>query len=176
MAAMQTVSARIPGEDLEWLATFDIQGATTPSDKLRALVTQIRRQHEGSLDYSSSLQWMRDLVSPFVTAVGSFEHRQGRHSEVLRLVNDWVPQVMAILVAEGTLARDPQRKALELEEKLVAKLFQLVMAILRLGVTPSADCYDPKVLEKHLPQLIELTGVIAASRRLVSTDGETKHG
>jgi hypothetical protein len=175
MAAMQTVSARIPGEDLEWLATFDIQGATTPSDKLRALVTQIRRQHQGSLDYGASLQWMRDLVSPFVTAVGSFEHRQSKHSEVLRLVNDWVPQVMAILVAEGTLARDPQRKLAEIEDKLVTRVFQLLTGVLRLGVTTQADCYDPKVLERHLPQLIELAGVVSASRR-PSTDGETKHG
>lgn len=175
MAAMQTVSARIPVEDLEWLATFEIQGATTPSDKLRALVTQIRRQHQGSLDYGASLQWMRDLVSPFVTAVGSFEHRQSRHSEVVRLVSDWAPQVMAMLVAEGALARDPQRKLLEIEEKLVARVFQLLMAVLRLAVTPSADCYDPKVLEKHLPQLIELAGVVNASRRS-STDGEAKHG
>jgi hypothetical protein len=175
MAAMQTVSARISGEDLEWLATFDIQGATTPSDKIRALVGQIRRQHQGSMDYAASLQWMRDLVAPFVTAVGAFEHRQSKHSDVLRLVSDWVPQVMAMLVAEGALGRDPQRKALEIEEKLVTKLFQLLMAVLRLGVTPAADCYDPKVLERHLPQLIELTGVIAASRR-TSTDGEIKNG
>jgi hypothetical protein len=78
--------------------------------------------------------------------------------------------VMAILVAEGTLARDPQRKLAEIEEKLVARIFQLLMAVLRLGVTASADCYDPKVLEKHLPQLIELAGVITAGRRS-STDG-----
>lgn len=175
MAAMQTISARIPSEDLEWLATYEMQGATTPSDKLRALVTQIRRQHQGSMDYGASLAWMRDLVSPFVTAVGAFEHRQSRHSEVLRLVNDWVPQVMAILVAEGTLARDPQRKLVEIEEKLVARVFQLVTAVLRLGVTAQADCYDPKVLEKHLPQLIELAGVVNASRRS-SIDGEAKHG
>jgi hypothetical protein len=175
MAAMQTISARIPSEDLEWLATYEMQGATTPSDKVRALVTQVRRQHEGSMDYGVSLGWMRDLVSPFVTAVGAFEHRQSRHSEVLRLVNDWVPQVMAILVAEGTLARDPQRKLVEIEEKLVARVFQLLTAVLRLGVTVQADCYDPKVLEKHLPQLIELAGVVNASRRS-STDGEAKHG
>jgi hypothetical protein len=175
MAAMQTVSVRIPGEDLEWLATYDIQGATSPSDKLRALVTQIRRQQQGAMDYGASLQWMRELVSPFVTAVGAFEHRQSRHSEVLRLMNDWVPQVMAMLVAEGTLARDPQRKLVELEEKLVARVFQLVMGVLRLAVTPSADCYDPKVLDRHLPQLIELAGVVSASRR-TSTEGETKNG
>ena len=40
MAAMQTISARIPTEDLEWLATYEMQGASTPSDKVRALVTE----------------------------------------------------------------------------------------------------------------------------------------
>lgn len=175
MAAMQTVSARIPGEDLEWLATLDVQGATTPSDKLRSLVSQLRRQHEGALDFGASHQWMRDLVAPFVTAVGAFEHRHSKHSEVVRLVADWVPQTMALLVAENSFGREPQRKALEIEEKLTTRLFQLVTTLLRLGVTPTADCYDPRVLEKHLPQLLDLAGVIAASRKL-ATDGENKHG
>jgi len=119
MAAMQTVSARIPSEDLQWLATLDVQGATTPSDKLRALVAQLRRQHEGALEYGASLQWMRDLVAPFVTAVGAFEHRYGKHSEIVRLMSDRVPQLMAILVAENSLGREPQRKAQEIEDQRV---------------------------------------------------------
>jgi hypothetical protein len=173
--AMQTVSARIPNEDLEWLAALEVQGATTPSDKLRALVTQVRRQHEGAMDYGASLQWMRDLVTPLVTAVGGFEHRHGKHSEIIRLVADWVPQTMAILIADANLGRDPQRKAPELEEKLILKLFQLVMAVLRLSVTPAADCYDPRALEKNLPQVIELAGVIATNRK-GRADGESTHG
>ena len=165
MAAMQTVSARIPTDDLQWLATLDIHGANTPSDKLRALVSQLRRQHEGALEYSASLQWMRDLVSPFLTAVGAFEHRQGRHSEVLRLISDWVPQLMALLVAESTLGKDPLRKAQEIEDKLVARCVQLLTGIMRLGITASTDCYDPQVLDKHLPHLIELSAIIDSSRR-----------
>ena len=165
MAAMQTVSARIPIDDLQWLATLEMQGANTPSDKLRALVTQLRRQHEGALEYSASLQWMRDLVSPFVTAVGAFEHRQRRHSEVLRLISDWVPQLMALLVAESTLGKEPLRKAQEIEDKLVVRCVQLLMGILRLGITAGTDCYGPQVLEKHLPQLIELSAIIDSSRK-----------
>ena len=137
----------------------------TPSDKLRALVTQLRRQHEGALEYSASLQWMRDLVAPFLTAVGAFEHRQGRHSEVLRLISDWVPQLMALLVAESTLGKDPLRKAQEIEDKLVVRCVQLLTGILRLGITASTDCYDPKVLDKHLPHLIELSAIIDSSRK-----------
>lgn len=175
MAAMQTVSARIPAEDLEWLATLEIQGAATPSDKLRALLSQVRRQHEGSLEYSASLQWMRDLVAPFLTAIGELEHRQGRHSEVLRLIGDWVPQLMAVLVAESRLGREPQRKAQEIEEKLLARCLQLTMGILRLGITPGADCYDPELLERALPPLIELVQVIATHRKTVAHGGQ-EHG
>jgi hypothetical protein len=108
---------------------------------------------------------MRDLVSPFVTAVGAFEHRQGKHSELLRLISDWVPQLMAILVAENSLGKEPLRKAQEIEEKLALRSFQLIMGVLRLGITPSADCYDPQVLERYLPQMIELSGVIDSSRK-----------
>jgi hypothetical protein len=165
MAAMQTVSARIPVEDLEWLATLEVQGASTPSDKLRALLSQMRRQHEGSMEYSASLHWMRDLVAPFATAIGELEHRQGKHSEVLRLMGHWVPQLMALLIAESNLGREPLRKAQEIEEKLLTRSMQLTMGMLRLGITPSAVCYDPELLDRHLPQLIELVQVIATSRK-----------
>jgi hypothetical protein len=88
MAAMQTVSVRMPNEDMEWLATLNLQGTSTPSDKLRALVAQIRRQREGAADYAASLAWMRDLVTPLVTRIGANEHKQGSHSEVIRIVSD----------------------------------------------------------------------------------------
>jgi hypothetical protein len=165
MAAMQTVSARIPTEDLQWLATLEIQGTSTPSDKLRALVAQLRRQHEGAMEYSASLQWMRDLVSPFVTSVGAFEHLQGKHSEIVRLISDWVPQLMAILVCEQNLGQEPLRKAQEIEEKLVGRAVQLLTGILRLGITPGAGSYDPQVIEKYLPRIIELSALIDSSRR-----------
>ena len=55
---MQTLSARIPTEDLEWLVGLQIQGAVSPSDKLRSLIGQLRRQDEGSLDFQRSLAWL----------------------------------------------------------------------------------------------------------------------
>ena len=32
-------------------------------------------------------------------------------------------------------------------------------------ITPAADCYDPQVLDRYLPQVIELSGVIDSSRK-----------
>ena len=66
---MQTLSARIPSEDLEWLVGLDVQGAVSPSDKLRSLIGQLRRQHEGSLDYSAAWPgcaiWWRHLSARY---------------------------------------------------------------------------------------------------------------
>src|ERR1700741_3011006 len=90
---MQTLSARIPSEDLEWLVGIDVQGAVSPSDKLRSLIGQLRRQHEGSLDYQRSLAWLRDLVAPFVSAVRALEHHNRMHSEVLTLAAEALPQI-----------------------------------------------------------------------------------
>jgi hypothetical protein len=72
---------------------------------------------------------------------------------------------MAILVAESSLGKEPLRKAQEIEEKLALRCVQLLMGILRLGITPRADCYDPQVLARHLPQIIELSGVVDSSRK-----------
>ena len=41
---MQTVSVRIPEEDLEWLMGLDIAGARNPSDRIRSLIAATRRQ------------------------------------------------------------------------------------------------------------------------------------
>src|SRR5215471_16070889 len=103
---MQTLSARIPIDDMEWLAGLDIQGAASPSDKLRALIAQVRRQHEGTLDYEGSLSWLRDLVAPFVTAIRALEHENRMHSEVLTLVTEALPPIMATLLSERGLAKD----------------------------------------------------------------------
>jgi hypothetical protein len=168
MAAMQTVSVRIPNEDMEWLATLTIQGASTPSDKLRALVTQTRRQTEGAADYTASSAWMRDLLLPLIAKLGAHENKQGAHSEIVRLIAEWAPQTMALLISESNLGQNTQQRVVQLEDRLAARVFQLMSAILRLGVTQKADCYDPSVLEKYLPQVIELVNVIAANRKQLS--------
>ena len=170
---MQTVSVRLPTEDLEWLATHAISGATSPSDKLRALVTQYRRQQEGSSDLSAAMSLMRDLVAPLMTKVAATEHRLGTHSELVRLMGEWTPQTMALLVAEQTVTTSSQKGLTQLEERLAMRINQLITATLRLVVTEASDNYEPRVLDKYLPTLIELIGVIAASRKLTK---ENNHG
>jgi hypothetical protein len=162
---MQTLSARIPSEDMEWLMSLDIQGAVSPSDKLRALVAQMRRQHEGTLDYEGSLSWLRDLVAPFVTAIRSIEHTNRMHSEVLTLTAEWLPQIMATMLSERTFAKDAKKRAIDVEEILVQRCFQLLASLMRLAVTRDAACYSPTVIDKHLPAVLELAGIVTKTRK-----------
>ena len=161
---MQTVSARLPSDDLEWLSALDLPGAVTPSDKLRALIAQMRKQHEGALDYSACLSWLRDLLSPFVIELRGIEHRERTHSEAVSAVIAWAPQVMATMLSARDFGDEGIGRSREVEDALVQCCFRLLIALLRLGVTPAAECYTPDVIEKHLPRIIELVQLITANR------------
>jgi hypothetical protein len=161
---MQTLSVRVPTEDIEWLASLEIAGAATPSDKLRALIAQMRRQHQGTMDYAACVAWLRDLLAPFVVAIREVEHRQKLHSDAINAVIEWVPQIAATLLAERRFASDGA-KITELEDALIQRCFQLTTSLLRLGVTPQAECYDPSAIGRHLARVIELVDLISAKRR-----------
>jgi len=163
---MQTLSARIPSEDMEWLVGLDVQGAVSPSDKLRALIGQVRRQYDGTLDYQRSLGWLRDLVAPFVSATRAFEHRERMHSEVLTLVAEALPQIMATLLSERTLADDAKQRAIEVEEIVVQRSFQLLASLLRLAVTRDAACYNPRVIDTHVRNVLEIAEIVTQTRKV----------
>ena len=162
---MQTVSARLPSEDLQWLSALELPGAVTPSDKLRALIAQMRKQYEGALDYSACLAWLRDLLAPFIIELRGVEHRERTHSAAVSAIIAWAPQIMAtMLSAPRDFGEDGAAGAREVEDALVQSCFHLLMALLRLGVTPAAECYSPDVIEKHLPRIVELVQLITANR------------
>jgi hypothetical protein len=95
---------------------------------------------------------------------------------MLRQAAREMDQVLMTLMIAGNVpgSQTPQR-ALQLEERLASRVFQLLAATRRLALTQPAACYDPKVLEKQLPQIIELVKVIAANRRQAGPSG-VDHG
>lgn len=168
---MQTLSARIPSEDMEWLASLNIQGAVSPSDKLRALITQMRRQHEGTLDYERSLGWLRDLVAPFSNRVKAFEHHQRVHSEMLTIAAEWVPQLMAMLLAERRLSNDASKQAEDVEDFVTERCFKFLTAIMRLAITPDNGCYSPAVIDKYMSGVLEIANILGQLRKLREEKG-----
>lgn len=150
---MEPLSARIPSDLYLWLAQLQVEGASTNSDKLRVLLGQLKRQHDGALDYVTAHAWVRDLMARPREALVRTESRSGRHSEVVSLLLEHATALLALVVSQ---APADEKEAARFEEALVKRAFGLCETLLRQGLAPHAAAYDPAVVRRHAAPTIEL--------------------
>jgi len=120
---------RLTEEDQTFLASLKIAGATTISDKIRALVEDKRLQQQAGHDYRSALILANSLVTPIQDAVRVAENQHKVHSQLVRRVIEWTPELLAALMAESATSDENQldKKALErLEQSLVEQVSRLM--------------------------------------------------
>lgn len=160
---MEPLSARIPSDLYLWLAQLQVDGAATNSDKLRVLLGQVKRQHDGAFDYVTAHAWARDLLSRVRDALVRTEGETGHHSEVLNLLLDHLSTVLALAVSQAPKSAD---EAARLEDALVRRSFALCESLLRQATTPDAAAYDPAVVRRHM------NGTLEISRTLVALKGD----
>ncbi len=158
VTTMAPLSARIPSDLYLWLAQLSVEGATTNSDKLRVLLGQIKRQHDGAQDYASAHSWARDLTGALREAVVALEGQSGMHSEVMNAVLDHTTAALALLVSQAPRS---DAQAVKLEEALVRRSFALCETLLRQATTATAAAYDPSVVRRHMAGTIELASNLA---------------
>ena len=151
--SMEPLSARIPSDLYLWLAQLQVEGATTNSDKLRVLLGQLKRQHDGALDYAAAHAWARDLTGRLRESLVRAEGRTGQHSEVVSLLLDHVTSMLALVVSQTPSGNGD---ATQLEEALVRRAFSLCETLLRQSTTPSAAAYDPTVVRRLMGPTIDL--------------------
>lgn len=162
MGQMQTLSIRMPDEDFQWLLALQEPGARTPSEKLRALLAKARAQEAGMADPELCSAWMRSLAQPFVDSVGAVERKHRLHSYAVGVVAEKIPQIMATLASSRLSGSATD--AIETEAVLMQQCFQLFSALLRTAVTATPSTYDKNVLDRYLPDIIELAGIISTRK------------
>ncbi|WP_349740513.1 hypothetical protein [Roseateles cavernae] len=155
--SMEPLSARIPSDLYLWLAQLHVDGATTNSDKLRVLLGQLKRQHDGAFDHVAALSWCRDLVARLRDSLARLELAEGRHSEVLQQVLDHSCHTIALLISAQP---DSPAAAAQLEDALLRRSFALTESLLRQATTAEASAFDPQVVHKHLPTTLQLAQAI----------------
>jgi hypothetical protein len=161
---MQTVSVRIPENDLAWLSSLQLPGASSPSDKIRALIADAQRRAQGENDFVRCTTLLREQVRPLLDATQTYEHTTHRHSEIVALLAAQLPELMASLVTsipEGKRVGDLAR---ELEARLTAKAMRMLLGLLRLAVTQRPPTYDATVLNPYVVEVQELAQVIQIAR------------
>jgi hypothetical protein len=153
---MTTLSGRVPDDLYQWFAGLAVDGAVTNSDKLRVLLAQLKRQHQGALDYASAQSWLRDLLAPLRRELSALERDEALHSELLTTLIEQITALCATLVSSHPINREA---ALALEETVVRRAFGLTEALLRQALTTQAAAFDPKVIRRHCTQSIELAAL-----------------
>lgn len=154
---MEPLSARIPSDLYLWLAQLQVDGATTNSDKLRVLLSQLKRQHDGAFDYVAAHGWARELTHRLREALVRIEGREGRHSEVLNLLVEQVTTLMALVISS---APTTTREAAKLEDALVRRAALLSESLLRQATTSAAHAFDPDVVRRHLVATVEIASTL----------------
>ena len=164
MAHMQSISIRVPDEDFQWLLSLDEAGAKTPSEKLRALLARSRQQEAGMENPETCSAWLRALIQPFVDSISALERKQKSHSDLVSAVSESVPQIMATLASSRLSASDAPREAIEIEAVLAQQCFRLLTTLLRAAVTSVPAAYDKDVLDRYLPDIIEIAEIISTRK------------
>lgn len=154
---MEPLSARLPSDLYLWLAQLQVEGATTNSDKLRVLLGQLKRQHDGAFDYVAAHGWAREMTHRLREALVRIEGQEGLHSEVLGQLVEQVTTLMALVIsaAPATAA-----EATRLEDALVRRSALLGECLLRQATTGAAHAFDPEVVKRHLGPTIELASTL----------------
>lgn len=161
------LSARISVEDAEFLASLRIEGATTPSEKIRGLIADAKRRRAASSDYRSALTLLEASLGPSIRALREAEHAEGMHSEFVLGFAEWLPEAVAFFASGvSTLGDKERRKALEaLEKGFADRVFRLLDLTLRLGVTPEFPGYSPSLVSDRLDRVLSLVDVIRSNQQ-----------
>lgn len=160
-ASMEPLSARIPSDLYLWLAQLQVEGATTNSDKLRVLLGQLKRQHDGALDYVAAHAWARELTGRLRESLVRAEGRAGTHSEVVSLLLDHLTSMLALVVSQSPAS---DSDVIKFEEALVRRAFSLCETLLRQGTPPLAAAYDPTVVRRLMDPTMALAMNVQTSK------------
>ena len=158
------ISTRFSPEDAEFIAQWEGDGAKTPSEKLRGIIAEARRNQSGTEDYAGSLHLTTSLLASTLHIIRRSEHAHGVHSALLIRVGEWLPECMAFLMSSNgddeTLDHDD---LVRIEKALADRVMNLMQSVLQLAVTRTGPCYDPQVIRSRIEPVLELAEVVSGN-------------
>lgn len=156
------ISARISHDDAEFISALKIQGVTTPSEKVRVLISEARKRHEGMHDYRNSLMMYQDLLNRVVAETREIENEHHIHSELVSRLLEWLPDMMAFVTSMGMELQTTKsvEKLKALEEGITDRSFRVMNSVLQMGITDECPCYQSDAVAKRMSGIINLVNVI----------------
>ena len=154
------IGARITQEDAEFISQLKVEGAHTPSDKLRAIIENARRKAEYSYDFAGSYRMMKEEMNPIVEYVKSTEYLNGKHSAVLARILEWMPDFYAFCLSSLHSDKEKNNNLAEFEKEVTARLFRLVESLLHLELSKQQTSYTADIVSDHFDSIGDLIQII----------------
>lgn len=166
------LSVRLSEEDSDFLTSLKIDEAATPSDKIRAIISQARLLEKGTKKYQDSLSLLKNIVNPTERRLLHLEREFNLRSELTSKFSDWASESLAFFItsipAEDNKVSKDTLEALE--AGLVQRILALMESVLRMSITETSPCYNPKVLSGRLAPVLELFNVIQLYKKSKGED------
>lgn len=165
------LSARLPADDAAFLKDWQVDGADTPSEKLRRVVHDARGRAMAATDYRGALRMANELLGPSLEYVRASELDSGQHSELMAKITEWLPEMVAYVYSAQALSNgDPDSGLRRLEGGVAMRVTTLMQAVLQMGVTQQAPLYDPTLLDDRLNGVLDTAQVVRKARRTAQKD------
>ena len=161
------LSVRVSDDDAAFLARMQIGGATTPSEKLRALLAAERRRREGAEDPAEAVEMFADMLRPAHRRVRGLAEEAETTSEAVAKLYERLPELVGVAYSGPRRAKGEAADFVlkRFEGRLLDQAFALVEDILALGMLSQARCYDPDAITARLGPVMELAELIRLSRQ-----------
>ncbi len=167
------ISVRISQEDATFINQLQIDGATTASEKLRALIVEARQRRARQLDYLGCFQMLREQLTPVTERIKKGELEGEMHSEILARVVEWLPDFVAYLMATVHPGDDEITAPVlvDTEKGVTDRVFRLLESMVQLAVTRECPCYTPELMRSRIRPVLQLAEVISRS---IKEEGESR--
>ncbi|GAA6942789.1 hypothetical protein AOH328_13070 [Helicobacter pylori] len=155
------ISVRISQEDADFIANLQVEGANTPSEKIRELLKQARQSYTQPQDYGTALAQAEQFLQNAKRDVLHAEKELGVHSHILARLFELLPDLTATLVADvPTESEEGELEALKkYEREVMWRIVRLTDSILQLAVTGKGAAFDDSVLAQ-LENTLNLAHII----------------
>lgn len=160
-----SLSVRLSPDEATFLASYNPPGATTLSEKLRAMIAEAQHGQGRATDFSSCLGFYEEKMAAPVRRIKEAENQIERHSELLAVFAYWLPDAIANFTAKApaTDEEDLNERLLNFEAGVNERIFILIEQVLRLSVTGESPCYDPYVINNRAEVVVKLGELIKLS-------------
>ena len=158
------ISVRLSDGDVAFLAEYEVQGARTPSDKLREILKAAREQEEGGRDVAACEELLRQMARPAERRLRKLQRETGLRSDLVMKLYERLPEMLAELVAAAPEVDGKPGDLSRFEDRLSAELFSLVEEVFDLGLTSQSRTYDPDLMARRLEPVLEIAELLQKRR------------